>query len=124
MDIVERLRKNDDHGFDRNSSHSEDRYVCLCDHLAREAADEIQSLRQQLAECERERDAAYKTVDENWVSHQLVASMREMLKNRTNERDELITALQVIVNTNPIYGASHDIAKAALAKVGADKGEV
>ena len=34
------------------------------------AYDEIKSLRAQLAEVTRERDAAYEAVDKNWVSHQ------------------------------------------------------
>ena len=38
--LQDRLR-DPSHGFDRNDSHTEDRYVCLCEHLANEAADAI-----------------------------------------------------------------------------------
>ena len=38
--LQDRLR-DPSHGFDRNDSHTEDRYVCLCEHLANEAADAL-----------------------------------------------------------------------------------
>ena len=44
-DIVEKLRQGDHHDFDRQASLNEDRYVCMCEHIANEAADEIERLR-------------------------------------------------------------------------------
>jgi hypothetical protein len=42
-ELTKRLRDGE-HGFDRNGSHSEGRYVCLCEHLANQAADRIDAL--------------------------------------------------------------------------------
>ena len=60
--LVKRLREGD-HGFDRNGSHSEDRYVCLCEHLANEAADALLSLSAQLAEKEAECEGKQAKID-------------------------------------------------------------
>jgi hypothetical protein len=55
MTLQERLR-DPAHGFDRNESHSEDRYVCLCEHLANEAADALDA-----------KDRALREIAEEWA---------------------------------------------------------
>lgn len=51
MTLQERLR-DPAHGFDRNDSHTEDRYVCLCEHLANEAADALDAKDARIKELE------------------------------------------------------------------------
>lgn len=98
----------------------------------------VNELRQQLAECERERDEAYCDVEE--ADRRLAtvtserdgiallitstkAELQEQLATMTAERDELVAALEEIGNTACGEASHQYIALAALAKLGADKGE-
>lgn len=80
--------------------------------------EEIESLRQQLAECERERD--------RWKDNYLRNDASEFAAV-TKERDELVAAMKKIykcpfrMDLRYPIDEMHRIAEAALAKVGADK---
>jgi chromosome segregation ATPase len=119
------------------------------------ALDEIQRLRQQLAECqkdgrhyaheyliakdalaecERERDSNNRQASSFFIENSRLntacVNLEEQLATVTSERDELVAALRDMMNTltdghddSDVYRV-FDKARAALAKLGADKGEV
>lgn len=63
--LQDRLR-DPSHGFDRNDSHTEDRYVCLCEHLANEAADAIDAQAERIKALEGDAERYRWLRDEYW----------------------------------------------------------
>lgn len=91
---------------------------CNIDSAADAQAAELYKVKQQLAECQRERDEYLRDLGamKNWIAdwHKKDAELATV----TAERDELVVALGRIASSRVV-----DIAQAALAKLGADKGE-
>ena len=72
---------------------------CIC-REAGQYKDEITTLRQRVAELEKQLESAYKTVDANWVSHQQLVKLTSERDALKQQRDELLAALEKFLDDN------------------------
>lgn len=95
-------------------------YVAYGTDYVQTAANEIESLRQRLAECERERVFQ---ANAHKMAQDALLEQGQQLATVTKERDELVEVVSKAVKLNSFREFNDHIPamKAALAKLGADK---